>query len=70
MNFLRWWMDYWNQQVKKFNIIDVKLAEGAAMAFILILVKMFPQIMGLSVWWFVAVLVICCTRLWYVVLLK
>ena len=47
-------MDYWNRKVRKFTILDVKLAQGAAMAFVLIIVKLFPQIMSLSIWWFVA----------------
>ncbi len=53
---------YWNRKVKKFTIFDVKLAQGAAMAFVLIIVKFFPQIMSLSIWWFVAFAVVCALR--------
>jgi len=67
MRFLTLWMDYWNRQVKKFTIIDVKLAEGTAIAFTLILVKLFPQILTISIWWFVAALLICWVRLWHIV---
>lgn len=70
MRFIKWYMDYWNAQVKKFTIIDVKLGEGAAMATTLIVVSFFPQILELSVWWFVAALVCCIIRPWYVVLFK
>lgn len=55
-------IDYWNRKVKKFTIFDVKLAQGAAMAFVLIIVKLFPQIMSLSIWWFVAFAVVCALR--------
>lgn len=65
-----WWIDYWNRQVKKFTIYDVKLGEGAAMAFAFILAKFFPAILDLSFWWFVAAIVVCTARPWYVVLFK
>lgn len=55
-------IDYWNRKVKKFTIFDVKLAQGAAIAFVLIIVKLFPQIMSLSIWWFVAFAVVCALR--------
>ncbi len=55
-------IDYWNRKVKKFTIFDVKLIQGAAMAFALIIVKFFPQIMSLSIWWFVAFAVVCAVR--------
>ena len=48
--------------MKKFTIFDVKLAQGAAMAFVLIIVKFFPQIMSVSIWWFVAFAVVCALR--------
>jgi len=61
---------YWNQKVKKFTIFDVKLAQGAAMAFVLIVVKLFPQIMSLSIWWFVAFALICALRPVYAMWIK
>jgi hypothetical protein len=61
------WIDYWNRKVKAFTIFDVKLAQGAAMGIMLIIVKLFPQIMSLSIWCFVAFAVICALRPAYVV---
>ncbi len=63
-------IDYWNHKVKKFTIFDVKLVQGAAMAFALIIVKFFPQIMNLSVWWFVAFAVVCALRPAYAMWVK
>jgi hypothetical protein len=63
-------IDYWNRKVEKFTIFDMKLAQGAAMAFMLIIVKFFPQIMSLSVWWFVAFAAICALRPVYVMWVK
>jgi len=51
-----------DKRVKKFGIIDVKLAQGAAMFGALIVAKLIPQIMDLSIWWFVLLLVICAIR--------
>ena len=64
------WIHYWNRKVKGFTILDVKLAQGAAVGFILIIVKLFPQIMRLTIWWFVAFALICALRPAYVVWAK
>ena len=63
-------IDYWNRKVERFTIFDVKLAQGAAMAFALIIVKFFPQIMSLSIWWFVGFAVLCALRPAYVMWFK
>ena len=63
-------LEQMNQRVKKFGIIDVKLAQGAAMFVALIVAKLIPQIMDLSIWWFVLLLVICAIRPVYVFWLK
>ena len=55
-----------DKRVKKFGIIDVKLAQGAAMFGALIIAKLIPQIMDLSIWWFVLLLVICAIKPFYV----
>jgi hypothetical protein len=59
-----------NQRVKRFGIVDVKLAQGTAMFFVLVIAKLIPQIMDLSIWWFVALLVICAIRPFYVFWIK
>jgi hypothetical protein len=51
-----------NQRVKKFGIVDVKLAQGAAMFFALIVAKLIPQIMDFSIWWFIVLLVLCAAK--------
>jgi hypothetical protein len=55
-----------DQRVKQFGIVDLKLAQGAAMFFALIIAKLIPQIMEVSVWWFVVVLIGCAIRPAYV----
>jgi hypothetical protein len=59
-----------NQRVKRFGIVDVKLAQGTAMFFVLVIAKLIPQIMDLSIWWFVGLLVICAIRPFYVFWIK
>ena len=66
MNTIMSWIDYWNRKVKQCTIWDVKLAQIWAAAFMLIIVKIFPQIMQLSVWWFVAIMALCAPRLFVV----
>ena len=46
-----------DQRVKRFGIVDIKLAQGAAMFVALIIAKLIPQIMDVSVWWFVLLLI-------------
>ena len=70
MTPMKKWIAYCNRQVRKFTVFDVKLAQWAAIGFALIIVKLFPQIMSLSIWWFVALLVICVVRPAYVFGLK
>ncbi len=55
-----------NQRAKKLGIIDLNLAQGAAMFFTLTIAKLIPGIMDLSIWWFVALLIICEVRPFYV----
>ncbi len=59
-----------NQRTKKLGIIDLNLAQGAAMFFALIIAKLIPGIMDLSIWWFVALLIICEVRPFYVFWIK
>ena len=51
-----------DQRVKRFGIVDVKLAQGAAMFVALIIAKLIPQIMDVSLWWFVVLLVGCAMK--------
>ena len=55
-----------DQRAKKLGIIDLKLAQGAAMFFALIIARLIPEVMDLSVWWFAALLVVCVIRPFYV----
>ena len=51
-----------DRRVKKFSFIDVKLAQGAAMFGALVIAKIIPDIMDLSIWWFIVLLVICAIK--------
>ena len=54
------------QRVKKLDIIDVNLAQVAAMFSTLIIAKLIPDIMDVSIWWFAALLIICAIKPFYV----
>jgi len=59
-----------DRRIKKFGIIDEKLAQAAAIFFALIIVKLVPQIMELNIWWFVGLLIVCAIKPLYVFYLK
>ena len=56
MNTVMGWIERWNDRVRQLTIWDMKLAQIWTAAWILVLVKLVPQIMQLSVWWFVGVI--------------
>ncbi len=64
------WIDYWNSRVKQLTIWDVKLAQISTAAWMLLLVKIFPQKMELSIWWFVLDIALCAPWVIYVFLLR
>lgn len=45
--------EYFDSRARRFGIIDTKLALGAAMFLALIVAKLVPAILNVSVWWFV-----------------
>jgi hypothetical protein len=61
---------YFNERVKRFTIFDIKLVQCVAIFVILILVKLIPEIISISIWWFVALLVISVLRPAYVLFVK
>jgi hypothetical protein len=63
-------LDYMNQRIKKFSIFDEKLAQAAAIFFALIIVKLYPQILNVNIWWFVVLLIICAVKPLYVFYIK
>ena len=63
-------IDFFNGRVKRFTIFDVKLLQGIGIFVALILVKIFPQIMEINIWWFIALLLLFVTRPFYLVFLQ
>jgi hypothetical protein len=59
-----------NERVKKMNIFDVKLSQACAILVALIVVKIVPQIMSISIAWFVVLLVLCAIRPLYAFYIK
>ena len=56
----------WDRKAKKMGVLELELVQAATMGFTLIIVKIFPQILAISIWWFIALLVICGAPLSYV----
>lgn len=62
-------MGFWenmNKRAKKLDIWDIKLAGLAGVAIGLVIAKLFPSLMDLSVWWFVALYIIFIAKPFYV----
>ena len=53
---------YMNDRIKRFTVFDIKLVQAAAMCVILIIVKLIPQILTISIWWFVVLLIVFAVR--------
>jgi len=51
--------EYFDTRARRLGILDTKLAQAAAICFALAIVKLVPQIMQLSIWWFVALAILC-----------
>ncbi len=62
--------DEMDRRIKRFGIIDEKLAQGAAIFLALIIVKLEPRIMDISIWWFAGLLIACAIKPLYVFYLK
>lgn len=59
-----------DKRVKMFGIIEMKLAQGAAMFFALVIAKLILQIMNINIWWFAVLLVLCAIKPFYVFWVK
>ena len=63
-------LDFFNQRIRRLNIFDVKLAQGAAIFLALVIVKLIPEILTIDIWWFIAITILCAVRPVYVFFLK
>jgi len=50
------------RRVRRFDIIDVKLAQMCAFFLALVIAKLIPDIMDISIWWFVVLLTVCAIK--------
>lgn len=59
-----------NERARKMSIIDVKLAQGAAMLFLIIIAKVIPAlakaVLEINIWIWVTLLVLICAKPCYV----
>ncbi|UCG52943.1 MAG: hypothetical protein JSW58_05125 [Candidatus Latescibacterota bacterium] len=54
--------DFFDRRARGLGILDIKLAQAAAIFFALAIVKLVPQIMELNIWWFVLLAVLCAVK--------
>jgi hypothetical protein len=53
---------YFDTRARRLGILDTKLAQAAAIFFALTLVKAYPAIMDLSIWFYAGVAAACAIR--------
>ena len=62
---------YFNSRIKEhFTIMDIKLAQMAAMFLLIILIKLIPEIISLNYWVYIVGLIISAIRPIYVMFIK
>jgi|WetSurMetagenome_2_1015567.scaffolds.fasta_scaffold109416_3 hypothetical protein len=61
---------YRDRKAKKMGFFELESIQAVTMGFTLIVVKIFPQILALGKWWFIALMVICGAPLRYIFWLK
>ena len=54
--------EYFDRRARRLGILDVKLAQAAAIFFALFVAKLIPQIMKVNIWWFVLLAVLCAIK--------
>ena len=58
-------MSIWEEldsRARRLGIIDTKLAQGSAMCVALVVVKLVPEVLTVSGWWFVGVGIACAIK--------
>ncbi len=60
------YLDSMDERVKRFGAWEIKFAQAAAMFLALVVAKLVPQILTISVWWFVIAAALCGIRPIYV----
>ncbi len=59
-----------NEKVKKLTALDVKLVSFVGICFGLILAKLIPDVLNISIWWFVVIGALFLLRVYYVMFFK
>jgi hypothetical protein len=55
-----------DQRARKLSAFDLKLVQGVAVFFALIIATLIPQIMDIDIWWFVGLGILCAIKPCYV----
>jgi len=66
MEFFKWA----NNLVKKMDWLDVKLVGLASMLIGIILVKLFPAILEINIWFFILIALLCLFKVYYVIFFR
>ena len=56
-----------NEKIKKLTFVDIKLVSFIGICVGLILAKLFPAILTINIWWFVAIGALFLLKVYYVI---
>ena len=63
-------LDEMDRRIRRFGIIDEKLAQAAAVFLALFIVKLKPEILNVNIWWFVGLGILSAIKPLYVFYFK
>ncbi len=61
-------IEFFNKRLKRIGLLDIKLAQTAALFVGVILAKLFPQVLAVSIWWLAGLALLFWARPLWVVL--
>ena len=63
-------VDRLNQRARRLGVLDVKLAQTTAVFLALVIAKLLPGIMTISIWWFIGLAILFTIKPFYVFWIK
>ncbi len=63
-------IQYFNERVKRFNIYDIKMIQGAAICFALVLAQLIPDLLKVPIYWFIILAILFAIRPGYILFFK
>ncbi|MEW5924977.1 MAG: hypothetical protein AB1746_13415 [Candidatus Zixiibacteriota bacterium] len=70
MSFMNKFIGYFNERSGRCTSYDIKLLQGIGIMLGLILAKLAPGLLNISIWWFIGVMIILIVRPFYLFFIR